>query len=422
MCGPLCAALLGREAFEDNAQTPLEWLEQNNLFIVSLDSERRWYRYHHLFRSFLQQRLERRHDAGEIAQLHDLASAWFARQGSLEEALQHALLGHDTPAAVRLMAEHRHALMDSEQWQLHERALRMFPAEMVAAHPDLLLMSAWMARLGLFDSTHALSLVDRADSLVAQMADQPEHAVHLRGEIDTLRTIMAYEAATDPETVVALARRALATTPRAWYYVRSTAWLYMAVAHQMAGELDRAYAVVVEGEPEDVAQNGAVRGTGGGLILLHSVDGGRFADDAAGGGPFSCGGRDIPPYRITGLGALFLGQRRLPARRSGGCRGSRAGCRGNPLLGQTDGLFAEHVHLRVDLPGARPAGPGATEAQSGLRFHQGDPQRRVPAAGAGVPGGVGRDARRSRHGQPLGDDESDPMCRSRRCPTSTRRN
>ncbi len=139
MCGPLCAALLGREAFEDNARTPLEWLEQNNLFIVSLDSERRWYRYHHLFRSFLQQRLERRHDAGEIAELHDLASAWFARQGSLEEALQHALLGHDTPAAVRLMAEHRHALMDTEQWQLHERGTPHVSSRDGRTHPDLLL-------------------------------------------------------------------------------------------------------------------------------------------------------------------------------------------------------------------------------------------------------------------------------------------
>ena len=221
MCGPLCEALLGRDDLEVSGQARLEWLEQNNLFTVSLDNERRWYRYHHLFRSFLRNRLEQRHDAGEVALLHTRASAWFARQGLLEEALQHALLGHDTPAAVRLMAEHRHALMDSEQWQLHERTFRMFPAETVAAYPDLLLMAAWMARLGGFDAAHVLDLVDRAESLVAQMADQPEHAVHLRGEIDTLRAIVAYEAATDPEYVIALARRALATTPRAWYYVRS---------------------------------------------------------------------------------------------------------------------------------------------------------------------------------------------------------
>jgi LuxR family maltose regulon positive regulatory protein len=259
MCGPLCAALLGGADLEGSDQTRLEWLEQNNLFTVALDNERRWYRYHHLFRSLLRTRLEQRYDASEVARLHTRASAWFARQGLLEEALQHALEGHDTPAAVRLLAEHRHALMGSEQWQLHERTFRMFPAETVAAYPDLLLMAAWRARLGGSDAAHVLGLADRAASLAAQMPDQPEHAAHLRGEIDTLRAIMAYEAATDPETVIALARRALTTTPRAWYYVRSSAWLYMAISYQMAGRLDRAYAVVAEGEPEDVAENRAVR-------------------------------------------------------------------------------------------------------------------------------------------------------------------
>ena len=59
--------------------------------------------------------------------------------------------------------------------------------------------------------------------------------------------------------MIALAREALATTPRAWYYVRSSAWIYLVLAHQMAGRLERAYATVAEGQPEDVAEDGAVR-------------------------------------------------------------------------------------------------------------------------------------------------------------------
>jgi LuxR family maltose regulon positive regulatory protein len=259
MCGPLCEALLGRDDLEMSDQTRLEWLEQNNLFILSLDSERRWYRYHHLFRSFLRSRLEERYSADEIALLHSRAGAWFAHQGLLEEALHHALLGRDISAAVRLMAEQRHALMDTEQWQLHARAFRMFSPETVAAYPDLTLMAAWIARLGGSSAARVLELADRAESLIAQTDDQPEQAAHLQGEIATLRTAVAYESASDPEITVALARRALSATPRAWYYVRSTAWLYLAAAHQMAGRLDLAYATVAEGEPEDVAEDGAVR-------------------------------------------------------------------------------------------------------------------------------------------------------------------
>ena len=263
MCAPVCNAVLGYDELDVSSQGHLEWLEQNNLFTISLDAEHRWYRYHHLFQSFLQSQLERRLGAEEVARLHTRASAWFAAHGLLEDALHHALLGHDAPSAVRLMAEHRHALMDTEQWQLHERLLRMFPAATVAADPDLTLMAAWMARLGRFDLAHVSELLDRAESLVAQMADhqpdQPEHAVHLRGEIDTLRITVAMETASDPESVIELGHRVLATTPRAWYFVRAVAWLWLAVAYQMAGRLDQAYAALAEGQAEDVAPDGTVR-------------------------------------------------------------------------------------------------------------------------------------------------------------------
>ena len=259
MCAPLCEALLGRSPLEGSAQARLEWLEQNNLFTVSLDDERRWYRYHHLFRSFLRGELERRYDPGDVALLHTCASGWFARQGLLEDALRHALLGHDMLAAVRLVAQQRHALMDSEQWQLHERLFRMFPAETVAEYPDLMLMASWMARLQGSGEAQILELLERAASLTAQMPDQSEYELQLRGEIDTLRAMAVYHVAIDREDVIALSLRALATTPRDWYYVRSTAWLYLAGGYQMAGSLDRAYAALAEGQPEDVAQTGAMR-------------------------------------------------------------------------------------------------------------------------------------------------------------------
>ncbi len=259
MCGPLCQEILGPDEAGTDPLAYLEWLEQGGMFTAAVDAVGQWYRYHHLFRAFLLDRLRREHSAGEIEALHQRASAWYACEGLLEGALHHALQGHDLAAAVRLMADHRHALMDTEQWQLHERCLQMFPPQSVAEHADLTLMAAWMARLGRFGPAHVLDLVDRAEGLVLQMRDQPEHVVHLKGEIDTLRLILAYEAASDPEAVIILARRALATLPLAWYYVRSTAWLYWATALQMAGRLDQAYATLAEGQPEDVAPDGAIR-------------------------------------------------------------------------------------------------------------------------------------------------------------------
>ncbi len=156
MCSSLCEAVIGPDDPECDPQENLVWLEQANMFTVALDSHNEWFRYHHLFRELLRDRLDRHVNPEEITTLHARASAWFAHQGLLEEALHHALLGNDTSRAVRMVAERRHALMDSELWQLHERCLRMFPTESVADHPDLLLMAAWMAQLRQFDSVHAM--------------------------------------------------------------------------------------------------------------------------------------------------------------------------------------------------------------------------------------------------------------------------
>jgi LuxR family transcriptional regulator, maltose regulon positive regulatory protein len=174
VCASLGAELIGPDDPTCTPQQYLAWLEEANMFTVALDSRGEWYRYHHLFRDLLRDQLAQQISADEIATLHARASRWYGRQHLLEEALSHALLGRDTLAAVRLVAGQRHALMDAEQWQLHERIFHMFPAETVAEHPDLLLMAAWMARLGRFDLVHVLELVNQAESLLAQMSDQPE--------------------------------------------------------------------------------------------------------------------------------------------------------------------------------------------------------------------------------------------------------
>ena len=140
LCDPLCSAVIGSEsAGSDSAdcqpQTCLEWLEQSGMFTAALDTQGQWYRYHHLFQELLRARLMRQSSADEVAALHVRASAWFAQNGYLEEALQHALAGQDTAAAVRLVAQHRHALMNDEQWLQLNRWLRLFRAETVAALP-----------------------------------------------------------------------------------------------------------------------------------------------------------------------------------------------------------------------------------------------------------------------------------------------
>ncbi len=100
MCGPLCDAVLASASAsgqETVGQLTLEYLERANLFIVSLDSERRWYRYHHLFADLLRQRLLRNStlSTGEekkgVAELHRRASEWYEHNGLAAYAIRHQI-------------------------------------------------------------------------------------------------------------------------------------------------------------------------------------------------------------------------------------------------------------------------------------------------------------------------------------------
>ena len=111
MCGPLCDAVLHEEDNHDigiSGQATLEYLERANLFVIPLDGERRWYRYHHLFGDLLHQRLLQdapaaaRSPATSVAEYHTRASRWFEANGLEVEAFQHAVAAGDVARAERL--------------------------------------------------------------------------------------------------------------------------------------------------------------------------------------------------------------------------------------------------------------------------------------------------------------------------------
>ena len=94
----LCDALTGRT---DGQQT-LEALERANLFVIPLDDERRWWRYHHLFADALRARLAA-DDPDRVRRLHRVAAGWYAGEGRLPEAVPHALAGDDVEQAADLV-------------------------------------------------------------------------------------------------------------------------------------------------------------------------------------------------------------------------------------------------------------------------------------------------------------------------------
>ena len=106
----LCDAVL---EIEDGRRV-LDGLEQANLFIMALDDERQWYRYHHLFNDFLRRSL-REGDPGNIRTLHLRAMGWFEGEGLVDEAIQHALAAEAYDEAARLMEPVAYTLLIHEE-------------------------------------------------------------------------------------------------------------------------------------------------------------------------------------------------------------------------------------------------------------------------------------------------------------------
>ncbi len=135
--GELADLLAGRPGSE---QMLLE-LEDANAFVVSLDPERTWFRYHHLLADFLRLELRRR-AADEVPDLHRRAARWLADRGMVVEAVRHMLAAGDWPDAARLVADHSFSwVLDGEAGTI-DAVLQAFPEGATADHPDLALAHA----------------------------------------------------------------------------------------------------------------------------------------------------------------------------------------------------------------------------------------------------------------------------------------
>ena len=129
--GDLCDAVTGRS---DSSQL-LERLLTANLFLIPLDDEQHWYRYHHLFADLLRSYQARLRKA-EVAELHQRAAAWYAQAGFPGEAIQHALAAQDYPLALSLLEANIMPLLMRGYARTVETWLKAFPARGPAQQPQ----------------------------------------------------------------------------------------------------------------------------------------------------------------------------------------------------------------------------------------------------------------------------------------------
>jgi LuxR family maltose regulon positive regulatory protein len=237
----------------------LRGLKSANLFLIRLDQEGKWYRYQHLFRDLLRHRLHSQHDPEQIRTLHSRASRWFEKNGLIEEALAHAFSSGQVDRAAAIVSRQRYDLLNQARWQQLDSYLRRFPAEYVSAQPDMAMLKTWLIyHQGHYDQLPAA--LAQVEAAMTKRELTSEKARHLKGEINTVRSLVSISRA-NVEQTIAEAQFSLRNTPPELWIVRSLARVTLAAAYQAQGELGRAYEIVYGGIGDETHQSDRLKAT-----------------------------------------------------------------------------------------------------------------------------------------------------------------
>ncbi|MEO8288399.1 MAG: LuxR C-terminal-related transcriptional regulator [Chloroflexota bacterium] len=284
MCAPLCDAVLNtpasgyeygvskglpEQAASDStvfsnrsSQSMLEELERANLFVVPLDEDRHWYRYHHLFADVLRQRLTRSATGAAIVSLHERASAWYEQQGLAAEAVQHALMEPDGLRAAALIEQHGLNTIVSGQVQTALGWLSRLPQDLLRVRP---LLSTFYALALLFtsDLEGAEARLQDAERCVGPDTT-PADARIIQGYAAAMRANIAVSTG-DLAGCADYGEQVLRLLPETEVIARTMAQLHIARAFRVTGD------VTLASERRAAAALAPIRASGNLLGLLGAV-------------------------------------------------------------------------------------------------------------------------------------------------------
>ena len=233
LCGPLCDALTG----EGDGEAMLAYLQQRNLFILPLDDEYRWHRYHHLFADLLGNLRRKQWPPEAIRELHVRAAGWYEQNGYTTEAVHHALLAEDFQRTARLIEKNSLAMVSRGELATLLRWIEALPEEVAFSRPWLCVHQAW-----------PLTLAARADA-AEPLLRQIERQVPLEGASTEGQEILGHVAAMramtammrgDMPQAIELAHQAGELLPPDNVIPRNTLFYTLASAYYAQGELGKA--------------------------------------------------------------------------------------------------------------------------------------------------------------------------------------
>jgi LuxR family transcriptional regulator, maltose regulon positive regulatory protein len=241
LCGALCDAVLLDPAI--NGQENLEYIEHANLFLIPLDNERHWYRYHHLFADLLRHQLGQSQTPEEIAQYHICASAWYEKNGEKSEAFRHLIAAKSFSRAAGLAETTWQAMYESFQSAAWLSWVKQLPEELIRSRPVLCTQIAW----GFMDAHEVAASESRLRDAERCLAGPPTEMVIVDQEqFNSLPARIAfaraYNAQTQRDFIAAIkyAELVLKLIPAENQFLRAQATAILGATYLINGDLEAA--------------------------------------------------------------------------------------------------------------------------------------------------------------------------------------
>jgi len=246
MNADLCEAVTGCQ----DGQVILQELHRENIFVISLDNEGRWFRYHHLFADLLNARLRQSCSAEEIATLQLRATDWFEQNGYVSEAVNSALAAKDFERAVELVQKSARDLIFTGRLNILNNWLEVFPDATFDAHPGLAFYQFWVDVLQNKADLSAKAIHEKED-LLKSLPSSPEND-RLRGELMAVvcRAIALSGRTSDG---IRLGQDALVYLPADELAARARVNSALATAHDLEGQAEIAESLYQESFTQAIA-------------------------------------------------------------------------------------------------------------------------------------------------------------------------
>jgi len=262
--GSLCDALTGG----DNGQQVLETLERANLFIIPLDEERRWYRYHHLFVDLLRQRLGAS-QPDLIHELHARAVEWYEAQDYLPEAIQHAFEGDDIPMAGRLIEKGALAALQKSDLKFILNWVARLPENALKNHPWLFTYHSWALLLtGQVEAVNPR--LEDTEWLLESFSDDDAKKQEMVGYVAGLKAIQSLWQR-DFRNGLNFANQAIENLPES-NWIRGYCAIVLGSSYWGSGDLSRAKDAYKESYLVGQASGSMMLAVSGGCNFAHAIE------------------------------------------------------------------------------------------------------------------------------------------------------